>query len=348
MAADALGMNTAATTTSTPALRGSSAPAAAVAMVIASCISLQAGAALASHLFALAGATATTLLRLSMAAVVLLAAARPDVRRWSASQWRHVTLLGVCMAGMNGFFYASIARIPLGAAVTIEFLGPLALAAVLTRRGRDWLWVVLAVEGVAILGLGEGGAGVALDGIGVAFSAIAGVFWALYILAATKVGNTVPGREGLAVAVGVGALLLLPLGAAGTTAVLANPGAIALALATGVLASVIPYSLEFSALRRIPTRTFGILLSIEPAIAAIAGWLLLSQHMGWAGIVGVLVVVAASVGSTASAADETPVAETPGAETPGAEMPGAATPARPPEQAARRDRPLVPASAGGV
>ena len=327
-------MSTAAAT-SAPARAASSAPVSAVAMVVASCISLQAGAALASKLFALAGSSGTTLLRLSMAAVVLLATTRPDVRRWTASQWRHVAVLGVCMAGMNGFFYASIARIPLGAAVTIEFLGPLALAALLTRRSRDWLWVLLAVGGVGILGLGEGGAGVALDGLGVAFSAIAGVFWALYIVTATAVGKSVPGRDGLAVAVAIGALMLVPLGASGTTAVLANPGAIALALATGVLASVIPYSLEFAALRRIPTRTFGILLSMEPAIAAIAGWLLLSQHMGLLGGAGVLVVVAASVGSTVSAGAETPDAA--------AEHPPAAQ-----HRSALDECSLVPAPAAGL
>jgi inner membrane transporter RhtA len=327
---DAVAMNTAAT--AAPARGASSAPATAVAMVIGSCISLQVGAALASRLFEVAGASATTLLRLTMAAAVLILTVRPAVRGWTASQWRHVALLGVCMAGMNGFFYASIARIPLGAAVTIEFLGPLALAAVLTRRGRDWLWVLLAVGGVAMLGLGEVG-GTALDTTGVVFSAVAGIFWALYIVTATAVGKALPGRDGLAVAVGVGAMLLLPLGAAGTTAVLASPGAIALALATGVLASVIPYSQEIAALRRIPTSTFGILLSIEPAIAAVAGWLLLSQHMGLPGIVGVLVVVAASIGSTVSAAAGAVDTSTP-------------EPAHP--EATHDQGLLIPASVGGL
>lgn len=284
--------------------RSSTAPLSAVTMVIGSCISLQVGAALASHLFGVAGSNGATLLRLAMAAVVLLLAVRPDVRGWDRRQWRTVVLLGVCLASMNASFYAAIARIPLGTAVTIEFLGPLALAAFLTRRPREWLWVALALAGVVLLGFSEGTGGLALDPTGVAFAAIAGVFWALYILATSAVGEAVPGQAGLAVAVTAGALLLLPLGAGGAAAALVQPGSVLLALGTGVLASVIPYSLEFNALRRIPARTFGVLLSMEPAIAALAGWLLLSQRLGPWGAVGVGVVVLASAGSTTSVSRE--------------------------------------------
>lgn len=267
-------------------------------MVIASCVSLQVGAALASRLFGVAGPQGTTLLRLATAAAVLLLVVRPDVRGWQREQWRSVVLLGICLALMNASFYAAIARIPLGTAVTIEFLGPLTLAAVLTRRPREWLWVGVALAGVGLLGISEGGTGSALDPAGVAFAAIAGLFWACYILATSAVGAAVPGQAGLAVAVTAGAVLLLPIGAVSAGAALSQPSSALLALGTGVLASVIPYSLELTALRRVPPRMFGVLLSMEPAIAALTGWLLLSQHLDALGAVGVLVVVLATAGST--------------------------------------------------
>ncbi|MEU7901878.1 EamA family transporter [Actinoplanes sp. NPDC049118] len=272
----------------------------AVLMVLGSCASLQIGAALAAHLFPATGSAGATLLRLALAAAVLLVLARPAVRAWRRDQWREVLLLGAALAGMNGFFYAAIARIPLGVAVTIEFLGPLTLAAVLSRRGRDFIWVALAAAGVWALGwTGPGARG--LDTLGLAYVLIAAVFWALYILASTRAGAAVPGQGGLAVAMTVGALLLVPGGLAGASAALTSPHVLLLALATGLLASVIPYTLEMSALRRLPQHVFGILLSMEPAVAALAGWLLLSQSMSLQAVAGVAVVVLASIGSTVSA-----------------------------------------------
>ena len=302
--------------------RSKAAPGAPIAMVVCSCLSLQVGAAIAARLFPVAGATGTTLLRLMMAAAVLLIVVRPDVRAWQRHQWRGVVLLGICMAGMNGTFYAAIARIPLGAAVTIEFLGPLALAACLSRRPREWLWVALALAGVVLLGVGEGGAGAGLDPAGVVLAAIGGVFWALYILATAAVGAAVPGQAGLAVATAAGAALLMPLGVAGAAAVVVQPGSLLLALGAGVLASVIPYSLEMGALRRLPPRTFGVLLSIEPAIAAVVGWLLLGQHVGLLAAAGMVIVVVASIGSTRTTQAEAPApAERP------AHLPAAGVPA---------------------
>jgi inner membrane transporter RhtA len=274
----------------------------AVLMVLGSCTSLQVGAACAAQLFPRIGSTGATFLRLLVAAVVLLAVARPAVHRWTRRQWAAVALFGVSLAAMNGCFYESIARIPLGTAVTIEFLGPLTLAAVLSRRLRDLAWVALAAVGVALLGLTGGGATAAhLDPLGVAFALVAGVFWAAYILAASRVGTVVPGQGGLAGALALAAVLLLPLGGSGALTAAHDPELLLLAAATGVLASVIPYSLELSALRRLPTHIFGVLLSLEPAIAATAGWLLLSQRLGgWEGL-AVGVVVLASAGSTLTA-----------------------------------------------
>jgi inner membrane transporter RhtA len=270
----------------------------AVLMVLGSCASLQIGAALAARLFPITGSAGATLLRLGLAAAVLLAAARPAVRAWRRDQWRAVLLLGVTLAGMNGFFYAAIARIPLGIAVT--FLGPLTLAAILSRRARDFLWVILAATGVLALGW-TGSDTAALDPLGVGYVLIAAVFWALYILASAKTGTAVPGQGGLAVAMAAGTLLLVPSGLAGASAALTSPRVLLIAVGTALLASVIPYTLEFAALRRLPQQTFGVLLSLEPAVAAAAGWLLLSQSMAPQTAAAVTVVVLASVGSTLSA-----------------------------------------------
>ncbi|WP_369133745.1 DMT family transporter [Modestobacter sp. I12A-02662] len=274
----------------------------AVLMVLGSCVSLQVGAAGAAQLFPAMGSAGVTLLRLLVAALVLLAVTRPHVHLWTRPQWLAVGAFGLCLAGMNGSFYAAIARIPLGTAVTIEFLGPLVLAAVLSRRVRDLGWVLLAATGVVLLGLAaDGGGGPGLDRVGVAFALLAGVFWAGYILTSARVGAAVPGQGGLAVALGVGALALVPVGAVGATTVVDRPDLLLLAAVTGLLASVVPYTLELAALRRLPPRVFGVLLSLEPAVAALAGWALLAQPLGGPEAVAVGVVVLASVGSTLSA-----------------------------------------------
>ena len=279
--------------------------ASATLMVLGSCTSLQIGAALATHLFPATGASGATLLRLGLAAGVLLVATRPGIRTWTRAQWRAVILFGISLAGMNGFFYAAIARIPLGIAVTIEFLGPLALAAALSRRARDLGWVLLALLGVITLGLagstGEGGSGGSLDIAGIVFTLIAAAFWALYILAGARASTEVPGRGALAVAMTIAALVLVPGGMDGAERVADRPGLMLVALGTALMASIVPYSLEFAAMRRIPRRAFGILLSLEPAVATFAGWLVLSQRVGPLTLAAIVAVVAASVGSTLTA-----------------------------------------------
>jgi inner membrane transporter RhtA len=270
-------------------------------MVLGSCVSLQVGAASAAQLFPAMGSAGVTLLRLLVAAVVLLGATRPHVHRWTRRQWTAVVAFGLCLAGMNGCFYAAIARIPLGTAVTIEFLGPLVLAAVLSRRARDLAWVGLAAAGVVLLGWAADGGGADLDRMGLAFALLAGGFWAGYILTSARVGAAVPGHGGLGVALGVGALALLPVGAAGAATAVGHPDLLLLGAVTGLLASVVPYTLELSALRRLTPRVFGVLLSLEPAVAALAGWVLLSQPLGAREAVAVGVVVLASIGSTLSA-----------------------------------------------
>ena len=283
----------------------------AVALVLGSCVSLQVGAACAARLFPVAGSTGTTLLRLGLAALALLVAIRPRAYRWDARQWLPVLAFGLTLAAMNGSFYAAIERIPLGTAVTVEFLGPLTLAAVLSRRLRELTWVLLAAAGVALLGLADG-AGPGLDPVGVGLALVAGLFWACYILASRRVGARVPGHGGLAMATAVGALALLPFGAVGAAHAVERPHSLLLAAGTALLASVVPYSLELAALRRLAPHVFGVLLSLEPAIAALAGWVLLSQPLGPVGAVAVGVVVLASAGSTLSARRAEPTVDHPG------------------------------------
>lgn len=309
----------------------------AVALVLGSCVSLQVGAACAARLFPVAGSTGTTVLRLGLAALALLVAVRPRAYRWDARQWLPVLAFGLTLAAMNGSFYAAIERIPLGTAVTVEFLGPLTLAAVLSRRLRELAWVLLAAAGVALLGLGDS-AGPGLDPVGVGLALVAGLFWACYILASRRVGARVPGHGGLAMATAVGALALLPFGAVGAAHALERPHSLLLAAGTGLLASVVPYSLELAALRRLQPHVFGVLLSLEPAIAALAGWVLLSQPLGPVGAVAVGVVVLASAGSTLSARRAEPTVDHPGELT----EPPPAAPDPPPEPAAPPPEPAAP------
>lgn len=269
-----------------------------IAIILGSCVSLQFGAALASQLFPVIGSWGTTALRLGLACIMLLVMVRPAVHRWRGSQWRAVILFGLALGAMNGSFYAAIDGIPLGTAVAIEFLGPLALSAILSRTLQDLTCVALALAGVGLFGLESSLGLAALDPIGVMWSLVAGVFWACYVLGSARVGREVPGQAGLAVAVGIGSLMLLPLGAPGVATAVQSLHLLLLALGTALLASVIPYSLELAALRRLPRHVFSILLSLEPVIAMLAGLVLLGQRITVLGLLAVALVISASIGIT--------------------------------------------------
>jgi inner membrane transporter RhtA len=264
-------------------------------LVLGSISSVQVGSAVARTLFADLGAAGVTLLRLAISALILAVATRPRLRGWSGPAWRAAALLGVVMAGMNLIFYLSLRTVPLGTAVTVEFLGPLMLALAQTRRLVDMLWALLAGAGVALLGLHAGGAA-PLGGLLLAF--IAGLCWAGYIVCSARLGGLVPGTGGLAVSLAVAALLVLPFGVPGAGAVLHRPVLLIGGAAVALLSSVIPYGLEINALRRMPTRIFGILMSLEPAAAAIAGLLVLGQHLPIVGVVALVLVTLASAGVT--------------------------------------------------
>ncbi|MGN8026761.1 EamA family transporter [Microbacterium sp. 22242] len=269
-----------------------------IALVIGSCLSLPFGAAIAAQLFPALGSWGVTSLRVSIAALVMLVAVRPKVRGWTRRQWIASVLFGLSLAGMNGFFYAAIALIPLGPAVAIEFLGPLVLAAVLTRRAVDGVWVGVAVLGVALLGI-DGMIGAdALNPLGVLLVLVAAGFWAVYIRLSARVGEVTSGHDGLSMALVVGSVALLPFGIPAVVTVAHEPRWLLPAVLTAILSSAIPYTFELAALRRLPQRVFGVLLALEPAFATLAGFLLLGQHVTPLRLLAVALVIAASVGTT--------------------------------------------------
>ncbi|RJK96549.1 EamA family transporter [Vallicoccus soli] len=266
-------------------------------LVLVAIASVQTGSAVARTAFDEVGAAGMVLLRLGLSSLLLLALLRPAVHRWTRQQWGAVLLLGSAMAGMNLVFYLSLRTVDLGVAVTVEFLGPLLVALVQTRRWRDAGWALLAAAGVALLGLG-GVDDLPVGGLVLAF--VAGLFWGGYILASARVGSLVPGTSGLAVALAVAGLVALPFGASGASAVGGDPSLLLVGLAVAVLSSVVPYSFELAALRRIPTRVFGVLMALEPAAAALAGLVVLSQALGPRELVALVLVSLASVGVTLS------------------------------------------------
>jgi inner membrane transporter RhtA len=204
-------------------------------------------------------------------------------------------LFGAILAGMNLSFYEALHRIPLGIAVAIEFVGPLSVAVAGSRRRLDLVWILLAAAG--ILALTRGGAH-GLDGLGLLLALTAGCLWGAYILVNARLGQAFEGASGLTLALSVAAVLVLPAGIADGGARLLEPHSLALGAAVGVLSSAIPYSFEVEALRRIATPVFGVLMSLEPAMAALAGFLVLGQGLGARAMLGIALVIAASVGAS--------------------------------------------------
>ncbi|MFI6936704.1 EamA family transporter [Streptomyces sp. NPDC050287] len=287
----------------TPAPAGASAPVGApprrgslgpVGLVLAGGVSVQFGGALAVTLMPRTGALGVVALRLLVAAVVLLVVCRPRLRGHSRADWGTVVVFGLTMAAMNGLFYQALDRIPLGPAVTLEVLGPLALSVLASRHAINVLWASLALAGVFLLG---GGDFSGLDPAGVAFALGAGAMWATYIVFSARTGRRFPQADGLALAMAVAALVFLPLGIAGSGAKLLDPTVIALGSAVALLSSVLPYTLELLALRRLPASAFAILMSLEPAIAATAGFLILDQTLTVTEAAAIALVIAASMGA---------------------------------------------------
>ncbi|WP_369205451.1 EamA family transporter [Streptomyces sp. PU-14G] len=265
-----------------------------VGLVLAGTVSVQFGSAFAALLFPRAGALGTVALRIVLAAVLLLVVTRPRLRGYTRADWAVVGGFGLALGGMNMLFYQAIDRIPLGPAVTLEVLGPLLLSAVTSRRATGLLWAGLALAGVYLLGSGG------FDQLtlpGVAFALGAGAMWAAYILLNARAGARFPRLDGLAIAMTVAALVSLPLGVTSAGATLVEPGVLALGLAIAVMSSGVPYTLELLALRRLPAATFAVLTSLAPAVAALAGYLVLHQGLSPAQCAAIAMVVAASAGA---------------------------------------------------
>jgi len=264
--------------------------------MIAGSLSVQLGGAVAVHAFGRATPLGVTFLRSVFGAVILVLVVRSLPRTRAA--WRAALPCGIVMAGMNACFYEAIARLPLGAAVTIEFWGPIAVAVLTSHRRTDLIWVALAVAGVVLLGQGFAEAQLA----GLIFIVAAGGFWALYIVLGRRLAHATVGAAGLAPACAVSAVLLAGPGVASAREALLAPNVIGLCALLGLLGTAIPYAIEMYAMRRVPARTFSVLLSMHPAVAALVGAAALSQGLSLPDVVAIAFVVAASTGALAAAA----------------------------------------------
>jgi inner membrane transporter RhtA len=268
-------------------------------LVLLAVASVQFGAALAKTMFDDLGPGGTVLLRVLFAAAVLALLWRPSVQGRSGRDLALAVAFGFALAGMNFAFYSALDRIPLGIAVTFEFVGPLGVAVAGSRRALDLLWVGLAAAGIVLLtDFGQGG----VEATGAGLALLAGAFWAAYILLSARVGRVFKGGSGLAIAMVVAAALLLPVGIANGGGDLLRPDLLALGAGVAMLSSAIPYSLELEALRRLPPRVFGVLMSLEPALATLAGFAVLGQVLAGRELTGILLVVAASAGAARQSA----------------------------------------------
>lgn len=262
--------------------------------------SLQGGAALAKQLFPALGPAGASGVRLSFAAVLLLAFFRPRLWRLGWKQWRAVIPYGVALGGMNYSFYEAIERIPLGLAVTLEFLGPLGVALYGSRRPTDFAWVLLAGAGIFLLAPWSGGAS-ALDPLGAGLALLAGVFWASYIVLGARTAHHLTEVESVTAGMLVATAVVLPFALSSGAATKLTPSLAALGVAVALLSSALPYTLEMVALHALPSRVFGILTSLEPVVATLVGWVVLGEALAGPQWLAVGLVCAASVGATWSA-----------------------------------------------
>jgi len=269
-----------------------------IGLLLIAMASIQSGASLAKSMFPIVGAQGTTTLRLIFASIIMLLILRPWRARMDASTWRSVIIYGMALGGMNFLFYMSLRSVPLGVAVALEFTGPLTVALLASRRALDFVWIALAVAGLLLLiPVGQTGAGI--DPIGALYALGAGVCWALYILYGQKAGAE-HGIQTAALGVVIAALFVAPIGIVHAGSALLTPALLPVALAVAVLSTALPYSLEMVALTRMPARTFGTLMSIEPAFGALSGLLFLGEKLSLWQWLAILAIITASVGATLS------------------------------------------------
>lgn len=264
-------------------------------LVLGGVVSVQFGAALATTLIPRIGATGSVTLRLAISCLLLLLLVRPSVRGRSRAEWGTVVAFGLTLAAMNTAFYSSLAHLPIGVAVTVEFLGPLTLAAVRSRRVLDLVAVLAAAAGVVLVSGALDASWSTLDRVGIGWGLLAGVLWAMYIVLSQRTGSSFDGVDGLALALLVSTVVVAPFGLASAGSWPWSWTLVATGVGIAVLSSVLPYSLELMALRHLSQRVFGVLLSLEPAVAAVAGLVVLGQVLGGGQMAGLLLVVAASM-----------------------------------------------------
>src|SRR5882672_1909969 len=275
-----------------------------IAVLIAAMVCFQLGATIAKGLFPAVGASGTTALRLALSALILLAVWRPWRLRLNAREIRVIVIYGAALGWMNFFFYLSLRFIPLGVAVSLEFVGPLALAMAASRRAVDFLWILLAALGLlALLPLGLGSK--QLDPVGVGCGLAAGACWALYIYFGRKAGAA-HGGQTTALGMLIGAVMIVPIGAASAGVQLFSPALLPAAIGVALLSSAIPYSLEMLAMPQLPTRTVGVLMSLDPALGALAGLWFLGESLTWIQWAAIGSIMAASAGSAATGRDAVP------------------------------------------
>ncbi|MEH0843495.1 EamA family transporter [Micromonospora sp. CPCC 205711] len=298
----------------------------AVALVLGGALSVHTGSALAALLFPRVGVAGTVTLRLAIGALLMLAVCRPRLRGHGRAAWLSVVAFGLALAGMNSVFYQAIERIPLGPAVTLEVLGPLTLSVLTAHRWTAWCWAGLALAGVALLG--QGGFD-RLNPLGAGLALGAGALWAAYIVCSARVGGHFPRADGLALSLTLAAVVTLPIGLVDAGTRLWHPAVLGLGAGLALLASVLPYTLELLALRRLATSTFAVLMSLGPALAALAGWLILDQALHPVEVLAIGLVIAASIGAVRAGAPRgtaAPVAEGPVAEGPDGQLSAAVAP----------------------
>lgn len=271
--------------------------------LILAMVAIQGGAAFAKTLFPLVGPLGTTALRTTLAALILLAVFRPNLRRLSRADWRLLVPYGLSLGLMNMSFYLSLRLLPLGLAVTLEFMGPLLLALYLSRRPLDYLWVLLAGLGIFLMVPHSGGAHFSVTGAALAL--LAGAFWVVYILIGGRVGRSLPSNVAVTAGMTVAALISLPFGVLSAGAALIQPNALLAGLAVAILSSALPYTLELQVLRALSAKVFGVLMSMEPAIAALSGLVILHERLSVGQWLGLFAVMAASIGITMTGKPET-------------------------------------------
>ncbi|MFZ0597606.1 MAG: DMT family transporter [Flavobacterium sp.] len=266
--------------------------------VLLAIISVQCGAAIAKSLFPTIGAAGTASIRIGVSAIILLIAYRPNLKAITREQWKIVVPYGLSLGAMNLIFYLAIERIPIGLAVTLEFIGPLLVAIVGSKRLIDYCWVLLAAIGIALIAPWTNNR---VDIIGVAFALLAGALWAAYIILGGKISKIMNGGEAVSTGMLFAALLILPFGFYENGLANLTPKLFGMGIALALLSSAIPFTLEMKALGQLPPRTFSILMSLEPAAASICAFIFLQEHLNFYEILAVVCVVIASAGSTLTA-----------------------------------------------